>query len=134
LQVGSSIYIGLSESYFLFILSTLATVAMYLSPGHGLGALAMTREDKRVSWACFAGGVSSSPKGVPSSLASTGRFAWCPTFFPDSFSQFDTEDDSTVQRLGHFELVTSLFSSAFSTPKSRTVVESCRLGVPSTLV
>ena len=103
MQVGSSLYIGLSQSYFLFILSTLATVSMYLSPGDGLGALAMTREDTRVSRACFAGGVSSSPKGVPSSLALTGRFAGCPTFFPDSVSQFDAEDDSTVQGLGRFE-------------------------------
>ena len=49
LQVGSSIYIGLTKTVFSSYLCILMTFTMYLGPGHALGAMSKTREDERES-------------------------------------------------------------------------------------
>ena len=59
LQVGSSIYIGLTKAVFSSYLCILMTLTMYLGPGHGLGAMSRIGEDERESWPSFIRGVSS---------------------------------------------------------------------------
>ena len=45
LQVGSSIYIGLTKAVFFFILCILMTFTMFLGPGHALGAMSRTGKE-----------------------------------------------------------------------------------------
>ena len=59
LQVGSSIYIGLTKAFFPSYLYILMTLTMYLGPGNALGAMSWIGEDGRESWASFVSGVSS---------------------------------------------------------------------------
>ncbi len=49
LQVGSSIYVGLSTAVFSSYLCILMTFSMNLGPGHALDALSRTGEDERES-------------------------------------------------------------------------------------
>ena len=92
----------------------LMTCAMNLTTGHVLGALTLIQEEERVSWACFAKGVSSSRKGVPSTFAWAGCSACCFILLLDIVSMFDAEDGHTGQWLVHFERDTALFNAFFN--------------------